>query len=642
MLGVIGGAGLVGAVGVLVARERLSSSGDGDGAARRTAPPAAPPEGEATSTTEAEPEPVRWSDPAAWDGAVPGPADVALVERAVLLDVDAQVAGLRIAPQGTLIFDPEGSRRFESGGNVVVEGTLRMRPTSADVDHALVFPQVDEAAFAGGHAMEVVESDVGVWVTGRGVLDLAGTAKTAWARLAGPAEAGATTIEVDDATGWRVGDEIVVAPTEAPGVDEHWAHFDERTLTAVDGSRLTLDRPLSHPHPAVTLRQGLSLQAEVLNLSRNVRIEGVPGGRPHVMLLHVSRPQRVSHVALRHLGPRQGDDGVDGRYPLHFHMCEEGVRGSELEGVVGRECGNRTFVTHLSHGVTWRDCVSHNSIDDAFWWDPRPEDRSSAPPPTDDVVYDRCVAHATQPSPPTRYGTTGFFLGAGAGNVARGCLSIGVAGDSESSSGFAWPEHSGDQRNIWVFEDCLAHNVKGSGIYYWQNEVPRTIVDRFSVYHCGWGIIAGAYSNLASYRDDVVYACGEGGLVIQAVPEAEGPNDDETITYEGIYVDQAGLTDYAVEVGEHQVPSLGRTRVSGCTFKGGRLAQVGFTESPEVPQLYDFNDCVYEGNAFWLEDAQSGDTLIRVVDSVNGDLRLGPVDAPGQLREAWNARILAG
>ena len=81
-------------------------------------------------------------------------------------------------------------------------------------------------------------------------------------------------------------------------------------------------------------------------------------------------------------------------------------------------------------------------------------------------------------------------MGAGDGNVARGCVATGIQGGAESSAGFHWPSHSRNDQ-VWTFEDNLAHNNRHSGIYFWQNGVPRTIVDRFTAYHCGQGIFAG-------------------------------------------------------------------------------------------------------------------------------------------------------
>ena len=51
------------------------------------------------------------------------------------------------------------------------------------------------------------------------------------------------------------------------------------------------------------------------------------------------------------------------------------------------------------------------------------------------------------------------------------------------------------------------------------------------------------------------------------------------------------------------------TRVVGCEFRGGTVAQVGFPESDVYPQLYEFTDCTYDGTAFFLAD-----DLTEVVD----------------------------
>ena len=55
-------------------------------------------------------------------------------------------------------------------------------------------------------------------------------------------------------------------------------------------------------------------------------------------------------------------------------------------------------------------------------------------------------------------------------------------------------------QNTWTFEDNVAHNNRHSGIYVWQNGAPRTIITRFTGYHCDQGIFAGSYQNLVSYR----------------------------------------------------------------------------------------------------------------------------------------------
>lgn len=650
-------AGATGLVGAGVLANRFVADGGsrpGGTATDRSATPARDGDPAAPTATGGDPDgaPVaggaRWSDPATWGGRVPGPDDVAVVDRAVVLDVDATVAGVRVEPDAELVFDPATSHTLTSTGNVVVAGTLRARPRGPDVTHVLAFAGVDESRIVGGHAMEPVGSDVGLWVVAGGALDLQGTPKRAWAHLDGPVEEGDGILTVADATGWQPGDEVVVTPT-APTTSPRWAErYDRRTVTAVAGTSVTLDRPLDFAHPAVTVRPGVVHHAEVLNLSRNVHIESDRAGRAHVMIAGATRPQHVAHVRLRRLGPQSTDaegrlGGIEGRYALHFHMGGEGTRGSLVEGVVADGGGNHAFVPHLSDGITFRDCIAHDQAEIPYWWDPATDDQPDVRPadgvPTNDLTYERCVAHLIRPTRRSD-GITGFMLGTGRGNVARGCVAVGVLGGDNGTSGFLWPAGSKDEQHTWTFEDCVSHNTYNSSIRVWQNVVPRTIIDRFTSYHDHYGIYAGAYANLVSYRDCTVYACAEaGGLVISAVPDAPMTAAGETITFENLHIDQAGLTEFAVYVTGHLADTGRVTEVTGCHFAGGTRAQVGFPEGGDSRQVYRFTDCTFEGNAFWLASEVNEAVDVVVTDPVHGALRLHRVDGDGELRSDWNARV---
>ena len=205
----------------------------------------------------------------------------------------------------------------------------------------------------------------------------------------------------------------------------------------------------------------------------------------------------------------------------------------------------------------------------------------------------------------SKFNLTGFLMGAGRGNVARGCVATGVQGGSESSAGFHWPSHSRDD-NTWTFVDNLAHNNRHSGIYFWQNGAPRTIVTRFTAYHCGQGIFAGSYANLASYRRCTIYACRNDGLVISALPSKDGTRTGETITYERMYVDQAGLSDYAVRITKHLSPGRAGDADLGIDVPGGGGLRSGSPTGADHPQLYDFVNCRMVGNEFWLARRRAG------------------------------------
>lgn len=366
-----------------------------------------------------------------------------------------RAGSLEVEPGRTLRFDPTADTTLEVTGNVVVHGRLQMRPRPG-VEHVLRFVDVDESAFVGG-GLDPVPTDVGLWVVGDGVLDVVGTRKAAWNRR------GASPT-------WSSDDELVVAPVE-PG------DFEPKPFT---------------PGDAVPAFEGR--RAEVLNLTRNVRIEGTPQGRAHVFI-RSTRPQRIEYAALRYLGPRRPEGeataSVLGRYGLHFHHCHAGSEGSIVRGVVVRDGGAHAFVPHMSHGITMRDCIAYEVFDEAYWWDPH--DR------TDDLLIDRCVAAGVHFDPEFRgFRLAGFFLGLGRRVRLQRCVAFAVHG-ARNAAGYVWPEAPS---GLWRFRDNLAHNNDAAGIFVWQNVREPHRIQGFTAYHNGVaGIIHGAYSNSYHYRD---------------------------------------------------------------------------------------------------------------------------------------------
>jgi hypothetical protein len=456
----------------------------------------APSSPTAPTTTTAKPSGLsRWSDPATWGGAVPQTGDPVVVDRPVLLDANPVVGTLRIAPGGSLTFDPAASHVLESRGNFVVQGMLVMEPAQPSVSHRLLFSGVDESKFVGG-GMSPLDSDVGLWVMDNGMLHICGSERAGWARSVVPITAGAKAVQLDrDPTGWRVGDELVVCPSHSPG---ETGDFETVRLSSLAGRIVTFDKPLAFSHPSVTLRDGSKLGTELLNLTRNVEITGQPGKRAHVFI-HSMMAQDICHATFQHLGPQQPNDfngapeGVLGRYAVHFHHCGDGSRRSTVESCVVRDCGSHAYVPHASHGVTFSDCVSYNTVTPAYWWDHIGKDPAAA---SNDTLYDRCVAAKVQPDGNEfRYTNSGFRMtfGEDLSNSCRKCVAVGVEGPD--SSGFRWDS---DEEAVWVFEDNVAHN-NDHGVGVWQNDdLPHKIV-RLITYRNGTGIGHGAYGNSYVY-----------------------------------------------------------------------------------------------------------------------------------------------
>lgn len=491
-------------------------------------------------------------------------------------------------------FDPDVSTTVEVGANVVVAGTLQMRPANAGVVHTLRFVGVNEAGFVGG-GMDPIASDVGLWVVGAGKLDLSGAAKTAWARATTAIAAGSNTVTfAAPPSGWQVGDTVAIAPTTAPTAATFATQYDTATIQAINGATITLAAPCTYAHPLVTVGPGMApLGAEVMNLTRNVRLEGTPTGRAHGWITS-SVAQAVDYVQLRHMGPRKATGRVTyygpvtatvlGRYPLHFHMCGDGSVGSSVKGTVVHQSGARAFVPHESNGVTFDSCIAHDVFDEPYWWDgaPNPSTPSSE---SDDIVWRRCVASLVKVDPVFEgYRLAGFVLGSGARNVCEDCVAVGVQGNI-TASGFIWPESGNTD---WATSRLVAHNNASNGFFAWQNSGTFDVTD-FVLFHNGVaGINHGAYVNNYRFGNGYLYGNKAASIVLHAMSEA-GP---EPLRFEALRCDGAGIAPNAITLPFHSGTAQQPVRFAGCDLVGHTGVTVKVTASQVTkPEIIDFIEC---------------------------------------------------
>jgi hypothetical protein len=585
--------------------------------------------------------PGKWSDPRTWGGSIPGPRDVAVISSAVVIDDDARVAGVIIEPGAALSFLSGRSVTLESTGNVVVRGRLSMRPNARSSLHRLVFTNVNEGRYVG-RGKRVLNSDVGLWVMGSGVLSTAGSQKLAWTRTASGVPRGATTVELQDAPeGWQVGDTIVLTPTRSPANPRFNTAYDSAEIKTIRGRTVTLSRPTKSAHPAVEVKRGSRFTPEVLNLTRNVRIEGTRRGRAHVFI-HSRRGQRVEHTLISHMGPRQryegGTVGVRGRYPLHFHECGGGSRGSWVRGTVVAASGNHAFVPHSSNGITFVDCISHDSVGDAYWWDPMDE-QSRMIHFSHAIVWNRCVASLVRDDPKqTDLRMSGFTLGAGDRNIVRNCVAAGVNGGAQSS-GFHW-RTEGAETKPWGFANNVAHNNVSNGSFNWQNDEHIGTARGFVAYHNGGaGISQGAYKNPYRFKDAILYGNALAAVKLHAVSR-HVPLRFSDSTFDG-----AGLSNYLVVTEDHRFPAGVPTEFVRCVFKGYRHAAIRVAADRNgggVPNWIELVNCSYEGTEFWVDSNAAPDTRLMVRDRARGELTVKRWDRPGVPRREWNASSTPG
>jgi hypothetical protein len=196
-----------------------------------------------------------------------------------------------------------------------------------------------------------------------GSTEIHGASKTTWT-TAEPVSAGMTEIKVVDATGWQIGDRLVLGGSGVEYSNYRWnlvAQDDDVRIVAIKGRRITLDRPLLYDHVEVE-----SQDPVVINLTRNVVVESENAAldrRGHVMFMH-NADQEISYAAFNHLGRTDksqlvtdpdgkgnGLENVRGRYSLHFHRTGAEADAVQVTGVAISGSPGWGLVSHDSNVV---------------------------------------------------------------------------------------------------------------------------------------------------------------------------------------------------------------------------------------------------------------------------------------------------
>ncbi len=199
---------------------------------------------------------------------------------------------------------------------------------------------------------------------GGGRIVLAGENRLGWTRLAATANKGSLVINLKVAPAWRVGDRIVVTST-----DFHYEHAEERTISAIAGTAVTLDKQLQKQHWCATeMFNGIPLEecAEVGLLTRNIRIQGdaystTSGFGGHIMIMAGAKA-KISGVELYHMGQK----GRVARYPMHWHMVGDGT-GQYMNNSSVVHSYNRFITIHGTHNVRLAGNVAFDTIGHGYY-----------------------------------------------------------------------------------------------------------------------------------------------------------------------------------------------------------------------------------------------------------------------------------
>ena len=150
---------------------------------------------------------------------------------------------ITIKAGGTLCFDGAvSSRTMTINGNLNIYGSFLMPPNTGYISTLRI-----KCESNGQH---------GIIVNNGGIFNVQGNEMNFWrTTLSVQANSGQNQITTTDSTGWKIGDVITIATS-----DSDKTHTEERTITGISGTNITLNSNLDYTHNS---------GSEVVNISRN-------------------------------------------------------------------------------------------------------------------------------------------------------------------------------------------------------------------------------------------------------------------------------------------------------------------------------------------------------------------------------------
>lgn len=296
-----------------------------------------------------------WSDPATWpNNKVPAAGDKVDIasDQEVILDVSPPALG-GLTINGKLSF-AEADLELNTEW-IMIHGELQIGTEAEPFTHKATITLTDNVK--GEQLMGM--GDRGIMLSG-GTLNLHGNRTNTWTKLSTTAAAGATTIEVLNADQWQVGDEIVLASTD---YDPRQA--ERRTISAISGNSITLDKPLEYMHFG-KITFDVDERGEVGLLSRNIKVQASEdaaetyfGG--HIMAMVTSK-MYVDGVELN----RMGQHLELARYPIHWHLIGDGT-GQYIKNAAIHDTFNRCVTVHGTNDLRIENNVTYNIVGHCFF-----------------------------------------------------------------------------------------------------------------------------------------------------------------------------------------------------------------------------------------------------------------------------------
>src|SRR5213079_3077596 len=343
----------------------------------------------------------RWSDPATWPGRkVPVAGDKVTIEKGkdVVLDVrPPALNGLTI--EGKLSFADNKDLELTTEW-VMVHGELEIgteaRPHTRKATITLTDNVKGEDIGVPAATVASERVDRGIMIMG-GTLNLHGDQKHTWTKLANTATAGSTSIQVLDASGWRAGDEVVLASTD---FDPRQA--ERRTIVAIKGNTITLDRTLEYMHFG-KMTFDVDERGEVAMLTRNIVLQAsADAAEPpffggHVMAMGASK-MFVEGVEFN----RMGQNMTLARYPIHWHLVGD-AKGQYIRNAAFHDTYNRCVTVHGTNFLHVENNVTYNTVGHCFFLEDGAEHGN-------EFVHNLAIqtkCHTSKPCVPTNLAASG-------------------------------------------------------------------------------------------------------------------------------------------------------------------------------------------------------------------------------------------
>src|SRR6187399_2061240 len=298
----------------------------------------------------------KWSDRATWPNKkVPAAGDKVEIPtgKNVILDVSPPALG-GLTVNGKLSFADKSDLELTTEW-IMVHGELEVGTEAKPFTHKATITLTNNVKDEQMMGM----GDRGIMLSG-GTLNLHGNLKNSWTKLAKTAEAGSNSIEVLNAAEWRVGDEIVLASTD---YDPRQA--ERRTIAAVSGNTITLDKKLDYMHFG-KITFDVDERGEVGLLTRNIKVQASADAEQsyfggHIMAMPSSH-MYVEGVELN----RMGQHMTLARYPIHWHLVGD-AKGQYIRNAAIHDTFNRCVTVHGTNDLRIENNVTYNTIGHCFF-----------------------------------------------------------------------------------------------------------------------------------------------------------------------------------------------------------------------------------------------------------------------------------